>query len=138
MFHVKHFLYSFFKETFMVKQNSNNGTTLRTRIVRDKTKYNRKQKHKKSFAEAGDFSFIKTSLLFFTLIISPFPQMLVPLFPRSIVYNSLYFLYYWNDSWLILQQRHSNLSTSFTMRSRKLFFYRKVFLQMFHVKHYLK
>ena len=53
----------------MVKQNSNNGTTLRTRIVRDKTKYNRKQKHKKSFAEAGDFSFIKTSLLFFTLII---------------------------------------------------------------------
>ena len=42
----------------MVKQNSNNGTTLRTRIVRDKTKYNRKQKHKKSFAEAGDFSFI--------------------------------------------------------------------------------
>ena len=53
----------------MVKQNSNNGTTLRTRIVRDKTKYNRKQKHKKSFAEAGNFSFIKTSLLFFTLII---------------------------------------------------------------------
>ena len=42
----------------MVKQNSNNGTTLRTRIVRDKTKYNREQKHKKSFAEAGDFSFI--------------------------------------------------------------------------------
>lgn len=53
----------------MVKQNFNNGTTLRTLIVRDKTKYNRKQKHKKSFAEAGDFSFIKTSLLFFTLII---------------------------------------------------------------------
>lgn len=78
----------------MVKQNSNNGTTLRTRIVRDKTKYNRKQKHKKSFAEAGDFSFIETFLLFFTLIISPFSQMLVPLFPRSIVYNSLYFLYY--------------------------------------------
>lgn len=60
------FLYSFFKKAFMVKQNSNNGTTLRTRIVRDKTKYNRKQKHKKSFAEAGDFSFIETFLLFFT------------------------------------------------------------------------
>ena len=69
----------------MVKQNSNNEITLRTRIVRDKTKYNREQKHKKSFAEAGNFSFIKTFLLFFTLIISPFPQMLVPLFPRSIV-----------------------------------------------------
>ena len=41
----------------MVKQNSNNGTTLRTRIVRDKTKYNRKQKHKKSFASAEDFAF---------------------------------------------------------------------------------
>ena len=78
----------------MVKQNSNNEITLRTRIVRDKTKYNREQKHKKSFAEAGDFSFIETFLLFFTLIISPFPQMLVPLVPRNIVYNSLYFLYY--------------------------------------------
>ena len=48
----------------MVKQNSNNGITLRTRIVLDKTKYNRKQKHKKSFAEAGDFSFIKLPFYF--------------------------------------------------------------------------
>ena len=34
---------------------SQNGVTLRTRIVRDKTKYNRTLKHKKSLAEAGDF-----------------------------------------------------------------------------------
>ena len=34
---------------------SQNGATLRTRIVRDKTKYNRTLKHKKSLAEAGDF-----------------------------------------------------------------------------------
>lgn len=40
-------------------EGSHNGATLRTRIVRDKTKYNRKLKHKKSFAEAGDFSFIE-------------------------------------------------------------------------------
>lgn len=34
---------------------SQNGATLRTRIARDKTKYNRTLKHKKSLAEAGDF-----------------------------------------------------------------------------------
>lgn len=34
---------------------SQNGASLRTRIVRDKTKYNRTLKHKKSLAEAGDF-----------------------------------------------------------------------------------
>ncbi len=34
---------------------SQNGATLRTRIVRDKTKYTRTLKHKKSLAEAGDF-----------------------------------------------------------------------------------
>ena len=34
---------------------SQNGATLRTRIVRDKTKYNITLKHKKSLAEAGDF-----------------------------------------------------------------------------------
>ena len=34
---------------------SQNGATLRTRIVRDKTRYNRTLKHKKSLAEAGDF-----------------------------------------------------------------------------------
>ena len=36
---------------------SQNGATLRTRVVRDKTKYNRNVKHKKSLADAGDFSF---------------------------------------------------------------------------------
>lgn len=36
---------------------SQNGATLRTRVVRDKTKYNRNLKHKKSLADAGDFSF---------------------------------------------------------------------------------
>lgn len=38
---------------------SQNGATLRTRIVRDKTKYNRTLKHKKSLAEAGDFPFYR-------------------------------------------------------------------------------
>ena len=37
---------------------SQNGATLRTRVVRDKTKYNRNQKHKKSLADAGDFPFL--------------------------------------------------------------------------------
>ena len=37
---------------------SQNGATLRTRVVRDKTKYNRNIKHKKSLANAGDFAFI--------------------------------------------------------------------------------
>ena len=37
---------------------SQNGASLRTRVVRDKTKYNRNFKHKKSFADAGDFPFI--------------------------------------------------------------------------------
>lgn len=34
---------------------SQNGATLRTRIVRDKMKYTRTLKHKKSLADAGDF-----------------------------------------------------------------------------------
>ena len=37
---------------------SQNGATLRTRIVRDRTKYSRNVKHKKSFADAGDFAFL--------------------------------------------------------------------------------
>ena len=37
---------------------SQNGATLRTRVVRDKTKYTRTLKHKKSLAEAGDFPFL--------------------------------------------------------------------------------
>lgn len=32
-----------------------NGATLRTRVVKDKKHYNRNSKHKKSFADAGDF-----------------------------------------------------------------------------------
>lgn len=36
---------------------SQNGATLRTRVVRDKTKYNRNLKHKKSLADAWDFPF---------------------------------------------------------------------------------
>ena len=36
---------------------TSNGTTLRTRIVRDRTRYTRKLKHKKSIAEAMDFAF---------------------------------------------------------------------------------
>lgn len=37
---------------------TNNGLTLRTRVVRDRTKYSRKIKHRKSPAETGDFPFI--------------------------------------------------------------------------------
>ena len=37
---------------------SQNGATLRTRVVRDKTKYTRTLKHKKSLADAGDFAFV--------------------------------------------------------------------------------
>ena len=37
---------------------TDNGLTLRTRVVRDRTKYTRKIKHRKSPAETGDFPFI--------------------------------------------------------------------------------
>lgn len=51
------------KESAMLRNlridGSQNGATLRTRIVRDKTKYNRNVKHKKSLADARDFAFIK-------------------------------------------------------------------------------
>ena len=50
------------KESAMLRNlridGSQNGATLRTRVVRDKTKYNRNLKHKKSLAEAGDFPFM--------------------------------------------------------------------------------
>ena len=50
------------KESDMMRMRridgSQNGATLRTRVVRDKTKYNRNLKHKKSLADAGDFPFI--------------------------------------------------------------------------------
>ena len=49
------------KESVMLRMlridGSQNGATLRTRIVRDKTKYTRTLKHKKSLADAGDFPF---------------------------------------------------------------------------------
>ncbi|PBC73929.1 hypothetical protein [Fibrobacter intestinalis] len=38
-------------------RESQNGATLRTRIIDNKKQYNRKQKHKKSFASAEDFAF---------------------------------------------------------------------------------
>ena len=50
------------KESAMLRDlridGSQNGATLRTRIVRDKTKYNRNVKHKKSLADARDFAFL--------------------------------------------------------------------------------
>ncbi len=46
-------------------ESSNNRATLRTRIVRNKIKYNRKLKHKKSSTEAGDFSFIERFFIMF-------------------------------------------------------------------------
>ena len=52
------------KESAMLRMlridGSQNGATLRTRIVRDKTKYNRNVKHKKSLADARDFAFISS------------------------------------------------------------------------------
>lgn len=49
------------KESAMLRMlridGSQNGATLRTRVVRDKTKYNRNIKHRKSLADAGDFPF---------------------------------------------------------------------------------
>ena len=38
-------------------RESQNGATLRTRIIDNKKQYNRKQKHKKSFVSAEDFAF---------------------------------------------------------------------------------
>ena len=42
---------------------SQNGATLQTRVVRDKTKYCRNLKHKKSLADAGDFPFLRPFFL---------------------------------------------------------------------------
>ena len=67
------------KESAMLRtlriDGSQNGATLRTRVVRDKTKYNRNVKHRKSFADAGDF---------------PFYAVFNPL-PNRIVVRSFYF-----------------------------------------------
>ena len=50
------------KESAMLRMlridGSQNGATLRTRVVRDKTKYSRNLKHKGSLADAGDFPFL--------------------------------------------------------------------------------
>lgn len=55
------------KESDMMRMRridgSQNGATLRTRVVRDKTKYNRNLKHKKSLADAGDFPFLWGALI---------------------------------------------------------------------------
>ena len=50
---------------------SQNGATLRTRVVRDKTKYNRNIKHKKSLADAGDFPFIQAVAGYLPVAILP-------------------------------------------------------------------
>ena len=50
---------------------SQNGATLRTRVVRDKTKYNRNLKHKKSLADAGDFLFVQAIVVYFPAAILP-------------------------------------------------------------------
>ena len=54
------------KESDMMRMRridgSQNGATLRTRVVRDKTKYNRNLKHKKSLVDAGDFPFLWENL----------------------------------------------------------------------------
>ena len=50
---------------------SQNGATLRTRVVRDKTKYTRTLKHKKSLVDAGDFPFIKGVAGYFSAAILP-------------------------------------------------------------------
>ena len=50
---------------------SQNGATLRTRIVRDKTKYTRTLKHKKSLADAGDFPFIQAVAGYLPVAILP-------------------------------------------------------------------
>jgi len=50
---------------------SQNGATLRTRVVRDKTKYSRTLKHKKSLADAGDFPFIQAVAGYLPVAILP-------------------------------------------------------------------
>ncbi len=63
------------KESVMLRMlrigGSQNGATLRTRVVRDKTKYNRNIKHKKSLADAGDFPFIQAVAGYLPVAILP-------------------------------------------------------------------
>ena len=57
------------KESAMLRtlriDGSQNGATLRTRVVRDKIKYSRTLKHRKSLADAGDFPFLCGSQFIF-------------------------------------------------------------------------
>lgn len=41
--------------------DSQNGATLRTRVIKNKKLYSRNVKHKKSLAEAGDFPLLKAN-----------------------------------------------------------------------------
>ena len=43
---------------------TDNGLTLRTRVVRDRKKYTRKIKHRKSIAEAMDFALLRKFAIF--------------------------------------------------------------------------
>ena len=60
------------KESAMLRMlridGSQNGATLRTRIVRDKKKYNRNIKHRKSLASARDFAFMGKIFDFFSKV----------------------------------------------------------------------
>ena len=51
---------------------SQNGAKLRTRVIRDKTKYSRTLKHKKSLADAGDFPYLGS----FFLVLSMYARIL--------------------------------------------------------------
>ena len=76
---------------------TDNGLTLRTRVVRDRTKYSRKIKHRKSPAEAGDFPFtvqknylnistlasVSRSLSYGAFRITPFLSKRQSIMPRS-------------------------------------------------------
>lgn len=63
------------KESAMLRtlriDGSQNGATLRTKVVRDRTKYNRNVKHKKSLADAGDFPFIQAVAGYLPVAILP-------------------------------------------------------------------
>ena len=63
------------KESAMLRtlriDGSQNGATLRTRVVLDKTKYTRTLKHKKSLADAGDFPFVQAIVGYLPVAILP-------------------------------------------------------------------
>lgn len=58
-------------------QDSANGTTLRTRVIKNKKAYSRNLKHKKSFASAEDFAFIKSDFplrFHYSIYVKPFKE----------------------------------------------------------------